>query len=382
MLKVAFNATALLAPLTGIGQYAWHLASGFKSQPDLDVGLFYGNGFSREVLKAPASEQTAKARVWVRRWVPHAYGIKRALHQRQFDAGQRKAPYDLYHEPNALALKFDGPTVITVHDLSWIRYPGTHPAERVRAMDRYFEPALRKASLLITDSVFVKNEIVEVFGIDPSAILPIPLGLDPLFKPMGAAQTHAVLAPHGLAHGQYFLSVGTLEPRKNMPATIAAYASLPQALRSRYPLVLAGMKGWRTTALESLLKPLVQTGQVRMLGYLERSELAVVTAAARAMIYPSLYEGFGLPPLESMGCAVPPITSNVSSLPEVVGEAGIVVDPHDIDALANAMLALASDDVLRATLSVKALARSARFTWDRCVAQTVAAYRLAATTSR
>ena len=381
MLKVAFGGIALLTPLTGIGQYAYHLGSGLQQQPDLEVDFFYGSGFSPEVRKK-ASRAAGKLRVLARKLVPNAYAVRRALEQRRFDAGVRSRHHDLYHEPNYLALRFAGPTVITVHDLSWIRYPETHPATRVRAMERYFEPALRRAALLLTDSEFVKREVVEVFGMDPARILAIPLGLDPMFRPLAAADTQLVLRDLDLVHGGYFLSVGTLEPRKNLKATIAAYASLPAAVRGRHPLVLAGMKGWRTTSIERLLQPLVDSGQVRMLGYLTREDLAVVTAGALALVYPSLYEGFGLPPLEAMGCGVPPIASNVSSLPEVVGDAGIQVDPGDIDGIAGAMRQLADDARLRDSLSRRALARAAEFTWERCVAQTAAAYRLAASTAR
>jgi alpha-1,3-rhamnosyl/mannosyltransferase len=381
VLKVAFGGIALLTPLTGIGQYAYHLGSGLQQQPDLEIDFFYGSGFSSEVRKK-ASPAAGKLRVLARKLVPNAYAVRRALEQRRFDAGVRSRNHDLYHEPNYLALRFAGPTVITVHDLSWIRYPETHPATRVRAMERYFEPALRRAALLLTDSEFVKREVVEVFGMDPARVLAIPLGLDPMFRPLAAADTQLVLRDLDLVHGGYFLSVGTLEPRKNLKATIAAYASLPVAVRARHPLVLAGMKGWRTTSIERLLQPLVDSGQVRMLGYLTREHLAAVTAGALALVYPSVYEGFGLPPLEAMGCGVPPIASNVSSLPEVVGDAGIQVDPGDIDGIAGAMRQLADDARLRDSLSRRALARAAEFTWERCVAQTAAAYRLAASTAR
>lgn len=381
MLNVAFGGLALLSPLTGIGQYAWHLGSGLRELPDLDLDFFYDTGFSRE-LRQGASILTGRVRGLARRLMPNAYAVRRALQQRRFDSGARAKRYDVYHEPNYLALRFDGPTIITVHDLSWIRYPQTHPAERVRAMDRYFEPALRNAALLLTDSLFVKNEILEVFGFDADRILPIPLGLDPMFRPLTSAQTQPVIGPLGLTHGGYLLSVGTLEPRKNLHSTIAAYASLAPALRERHPLVLAGMRGWRTTAIERLLEPLVASGHVRMLGYLKREELAAVTAGALALVYPSLYEGFGLPPLEAMGCGVPAIASNVSSLPEVVGDTGIQVPPMDVEALAQAMRRMMEDDRFRADLSVRAVARSAMFTWERCVQETAAAYRRAATMSR
>lgn len=377
MLKVAFNASALLWPLTGVGQYAFHLAQGLQKQQALELDFFYANRFSREIAHTP-SAAAGKLRVWVRKWVPNAYAIRMALEQRHFDKGARRGSFDLYHEPNYLALRFDGPTVITVHDLSWLSYPQTHPPERVRAMNRLFEPGLRGAARVITDSLFVKSEIVRVFGIDASLIDAIALGADPRFAPMGPDRTRGVLEQHGLLHGEYFLGVGTLEPRKNVQGTIDAHAALPPAVRARHPLVLAGMRGWRTSSLERRLEPLVRSGQVRVLGYLERDDLAAVTAGALAAVYPSLYEGFGLPPLEAMACGVPAITSNASSLPEVVGDGGIMVDPLDIQALATAMESIALEPQLRATLSQKASGRALRFSWDRCAAETAAVYRLAA----
>lgn len=380
-MRVAFGATAFLGTLTGVGQYAYHLARGLQTQPDIDLWCFYGRGFDREV-----SQRTPRIsgglRASLRRYLPGAYRMKRFAEQLHFDRDVRTLRPDVYHEPIPLPLRFRGPTVITVHDLSWIRYPETHPSERVRAMGRYFEPALRGAALLLTDSNFVKGEILEVYGGDPDRIVPVPLGLDPLFRPCSPDETAPVLGRLRLEHGRYFLSVGTLEPRKNLQATIQAYAALPPALRAHYPLVLAGMKGWHTSAMERLLAPLVESGEVRVLGYLAREDLAKVTAGALTMVYPSLYEGFGLPPLEAMGCGVPPIISTAGSLLEVVGDCGLVVEPHDVDALGAAMTRMAEDSQLRERLAARSLERAATFTWQRCVQATVDAYRRAAASSR
>jgi glycosyltransferase involved in cell wall biosynthesis len=213
---------------------------------------------------------------------------------------------DLYHEPNFLAYDFDGPTVITVHDLSWIRYPHMHPAERVSSMERYFEPSVKSATRIITDSEFVKRELVDVFGVRPEVIHPVLLGVAKDFHPHSGLET----------------------------------------------------------------ADLLRSGRVRQLGYLSRADLVKVVAGARCMVYPSVYEGFGLPPLESMACGVPVIASNVTSLPEVVGEAGLQLAPDDVDAWSDAMSALLSDDELHGRLSLMALIRSAQFSWSRCVNET------------
>ncbi|MDD1618677.1 MAG: glycosyltransferase family 4 protein [Methylococcaceae bacterium] len=137
------------------------------------------------------------------------------------------------------------------------------------------------------------------------------------------------------------------------------------------------MNGWHTSELEQQIAPLVRAGEVRQIGYLPREELVMVIAGALTLIYPSIYEGFGLPPLEAMACGVPVIASEVSSLPEVVGDSGLLINPHDDEALAQAIQKLITDPDIRQQLSQKALARSAEFTWDKCVRQTVDVYRQA-----
>jgi glycosyltransferase involved in cell wall biosynthesis len=379
LLKVVFCATALMTPLTGLGQYALQLAHGLKKRTDLQARFFYGDSYSDEVTVRDPITSTG-LRSWVRRMVPNAYGLHRHARQRVFDRGLDGDAKAVYHEPNYLAYKYRGPTIITVHDLSWIRHPETHPKERVDAMNRYFEPALRSASLLLTDSDFVKGEVIDVFGVKPEMIKTVPLGVDLMFRPMSRDETFPVLSKLDLRHGEYFLSVGTIEPRKNMRATIAAYAALPAEMRARLPLVIVGMKGWRTTAFERQLQSLADRGEVRVLGYLSRAELASVTAGALTLVYPSIYEGFGLPPLEAMGCGVPPITSDASSIPEVVGDSGLMVNAQDVDGLRAAMQRISEDDALRHSLGERALLRSAGFNWERCVEETVQAYRQVSTT--
>jgi alpha-1,3-rhamnosyl/mannosyltransferase len=137
------------------------------------------------------------------------------------------------------------------------------------------------------------------------------------------------------------------------------------------------MKGWKTSNLEQKLAPMVASGQVRQLGYLSREDLATVMAGATAMVYPSIYEGFGLPPLEAMACRVPVIASNVSSIPEVVGDSGLLIDPLDAEALTHKMVHLLEDEVFRSQLAYRALARSQLFSWAKCTDQTVDVYKAA-----
>ena len=373
-MKLALNATPLLSPLTGIGQYTYQIAAGLQQAQGVDLEMFYGNGWSKELRDKPIPG-IASLKSVVRKFLPRSYDFARFMQQRKFTQGVMQGTDVIYHEPNFLAYRHKGPTVITVHDLSWIRYPAAHFKERVDAMERYFEPGLRRASIVLTDSEFVKREVVEVFGIDAQKIRTIPLGFDHWYRPMQEDQTRKVLEPMGLQHGRYLLAVGTLEPRKNLQLALKAYALLPQSVQAQYPLVIAGMKGWHTDALDKGMASLVASGHIRLTGYLPRADLAALTAAASVLLYPSIYEGFGLPPLEAMACGVPVIVSNVASLPEVVGGAGVLIDPNDADGLSHAVRQLLEDPKHRQRLSDLSIERARLFSWGACVQQTIAAYK-------
>jgi alpha-1,3-rhamnosyl/mannosyltransferase len=282
---------------------------------------------------------------------------------------------EIYHEPNFLPYRFPGPTVITAHDLSWIRYPQTHPAERVAAMNDLFPAALERAAHVITDAAYVRDEIMAEFGIAPERITSIPLGAREIFHPRPATDCCAVLAARGLAYRGYALCVGTLEPRKNLETALRAHARLDPSLQRDMPLAIVGMKGWRTTSLERALAPRVESGVVRPLGYVDDADLPALYAGALALVYPSIYEGFGLPPLEAMACGTPVIVSNRSSLPEVVGDAGILVEPEDETAIASALERLRDDPAYRAERSQAGLARASMYSWDRTARETLAVYR-------
>ena len=374
LIRVAFNATSLLSPLTGIGQYSHHLASGLAGCSETRPDFFYGAFWGQHVRTSPLAGSSTLT-PWLRRNLPYGYELRRVIQNQRFARHARAARFDIYHEPNILPLTFDGPTVITVHDLSWIQHPQAHPPERVKAMDKYFEPGLARASLILTDSEFVKGELVDVFGVAPERIRPVLLGAEALFCPMLPEQTRKALDAHGLTHGHYLLAVGTLEPRKNLSVALRAFMQLSAPLRKRFPLVLVGMKGWHTSALEKQIAPLIAAGEIRLLGYLPREDLAAVVAGATALVYPSIYEGFGLPPLEAMACGVPVITSNVSSIPEVVGDTGLMLDPQDVDGFAGAMELVLTNPEERARMAALALARSRQFSWAKCVSQTVDAYK-------
>lgn len=373
-MRIGINGSALLSPLTGIGQYTKNLAEALVASGETELWLFYLFTWSQEIRTDPIRNIT-KFKEFIKRVVPHPYLLSRALQGMKFTLGARERRIQIYHEPNFLSHRFSGPTVITAHDLSWIRYPETHPYERVKTMNRLFPSSIARASHVITDAAYIRDEIIMEFGLAPDRITAIPLGSRAIFRPRSEEKCQSVLSARELSYRSFILCVGTLEPRKNLGFIIRTYAAMPSGFRRKHPLVLVGMRGWLTSEIESTMSPLVDAGQLRPLGFASDEELAALYASAMVLVYPSLYEGFGLPPLEAMACATPVIVSNRATLPEVVGDAGELIEPADDVGLAALLQRLAEDPAHWHERSLRCLQQAATFSWKRCADETLAIYR-------
>lgn len=374
-MRIALNARILQAPRTGIGQYLVELISALRDDPQLELELFHGWGWSRQLPPAALpgySQWTALAKQ-----VPGAYRMRRWLDQRRFDRGAGRRAVELYHEPSLWPLDFVGPMVMTLHDLTHLHYPQTQPRDRLAEIERRVGPAVERARCILTDSQFVAAEISQHFGVAASRLKVAPLGYAQRFHPREPEQLRAGLAALGLSPGGYLLCVGTLEPRKNLVQALRAYALLPEAVRSRLPLLIAGMAGWRSDSFATELQRALATGQVRLLGYQSDQALAELLAGARLLLFPSLYEGFGLPVLEAMASGVPVLLTARAALPEVAGAAGVYIEPGDDRGWCEAILRLLDDQVEWQTRRTLGLQQARRFSWQRCARITAAAYRQA-----
>jgi glycosyltransferase involved in cell wall biosynthesis len=272
-------------------------------------------------------------------------------------------PVDVFHGTNFLLAHpvERAKRVVSIHDLTVVLFPQWHPAKRLRAMHVGLRAAAEAADRIIAVSHSTKNDIVEHLGVDPDRVAIVPLAVDPSFRPLPRDDIDKALGPLGLVHGSYLLFLGTIEPRKNLGRLLdAVIAAGPDV----GPLVLAGAAGWGNEALRPRIAALVRQGRVLVLGYVPETLKARLLGGARALVYPSLYEGFGLPPLEAMACGTPVITSDVSSLPEVVGDAALRVNPLDVDNIASAIKNLWHDAALRSDLRARGLARAQTFTWE------------------
>jgi glycosyltransferase involved in cell wall biosynthesis len=283
-------------------------------------------------------------------------------------------PDVLFVPAHVLPLGSLGPTVVTIHDLGYLHFPEAHPLRQRAYLDWSTRTSALKATKVIADSQATRRDLIEAYGADPDKVTVVHLGRDPAFgAELAEESVSASRVRYGLAEGGgYLLYVGTLQPRKNLPRLVDAYARLVSALGDRAPrLVLAGKIGWMSQDLSAMVDRLGLAGRVVLPGYVAPQDLPAVLSGATAFVYPSLYEGFGLPVLEAGACGVPVITSNTSSLPEVAGDAAILVDPLDVEALAAAMAQLLTDDGLCAELSRKGRENARRFSWERCAAETL-----------
>jgi alpha-1,3-rhamnosyl/mannosyltransferase len=280
----------------------------------------------------------------------------------------------LVHGPNYFLPANAEGGIITVHDLSVFRYPETHPVDRVKAFERHFSHSLERSAHIITDTETVRREIIENFTVSPDAITAVPLGVDQQFLPREAAHLRG-LSSLDLAPGSYGLCVSTLEPRKKIAELIRAWDKLPSVLKTRFPLVLAGGSGWENDALHEEIEKAARQGWLRHLGFVNERLLNELYAGSALFIYPSIYEGFGLPPVEAMASGVPVIVANSSCLPEVCGDAARYVDPDDADAFAETIEDSLTNSDWRTQAISKGLRRASEFKWTRCVDQTITVYR-------
>lgn len=372
-LKLVLSVEALSPSLTGIGRYTWELAQRLPAHAQMQDVRFYCNGRWIEeparLLQAPAVSAPAQAR-------KPLFRIKQPRWLRDWQSSVR-CKDRVFHGPNFFLPACAEAGVATVHDLSVFKYPETHPQERIRHFERDFKDSMARASHLITDSEATRAEVMDFLSWPAEKITAVPLGVSSKFSPASFSTVTPILDKYHLAYKKYALCVSTMEPRKKISNLLLAYECLPLAVRERYPLVLIGGCGWLSDELHLKIEHLAARGWLRYLGFVPEADLPALYAGAQSFIYPSIYEGFGLPVLEAMASGVPVVASIFTSLPEVTQGAALLVDPEDIDALCHAVHRSLCDEDWRATAHAAGLAIAQGFTWSRCVDRTIDVYRKA-----
>ncbi|MBS7807678.1 glycosyltransferase family 4 protein [Variovorax sp. PCZ-1] len=280
----------------------------------------------------------------------------------------------VFHGPNFFLPAWAENGVITVHDLSVFKFPDTHPVERIQQFERDFSRSVKQALHIITDSQTTRLELIAYAGLAPEKVSAVPLGVSTQFTPVSSVELVPVLQRYGLHERPYALCVSTLEPRKKLPQLLTAWAKLPQDLRNNFMLVLIGGDGWLSEALRSQIDHAQSQGWLKRLGYVPEQDLPHLISGASLFVYPSTYEGFGLPPIEAMACGVPVLVSDQSCLPEITKGAAAMTNPDDANAFCVSLEKALTDEAWRLEAKERGLAVALSYTWERCVDETVAVY--------
>jgi glycosyltransferase involved in cell wall biosynthesis len=283
-----------------------------------------------------------------------------------------RPPEVLFVPAHVLPLIHGRRSVVTVHDLGFLYYPDAHRAADRRYLAWSTAWNARRSAAVVADSHATRADLVREYGVALSKVHVVYLGRDESLAPVDSPQVLSAMRARYRIGQRYLLYVGTLQPRKNLVRVVEGFARLagtPGMLDLQ--LVLAGKRGWLYEELFSQVRRLGLEGRVLFPGYVDDADLAALYSGALGYVYPSLHEGFGIPVLEAQACGVPVMTSNNSSLPEVAGDAALLVDPTDVDAIAEAMRQLAADADLRASLVERGFANVRRFSWEKCARETL-----------
>ena len=378
-MKIILSVDSVHFPLTGIGRYTFELARHLKEIADVEQ-LRFLSGYRFASL--PESMQFAVPAVISARDLrgrllknPLMIGLYSRISPLVKQVALREYSDHVFHGPNFYLPPFKGPSVCTFHDLSIFTWAHCHPPERVRYMRTEITKTLKRADMLITDSDFTRREVAAYFGWSLDKIRAVPLACSEEFRPRSADELTPLLRKHSLTWQGYSLYVGTIEPRKNLEVLLDAYDLLPPSIRQQWPLVLIGYKGWRSEQLHARIEVAVKEGWATYLGFVEADELPLLYAGARVFVFPSLYEGYGLPLLEAMASGIPVVCSNAATLPEVTGDAAAMCEPQDVDGLSELINRALQDESWRMQAIKKGLLQAGRLSWKRCAEETAAVYK-------
>ena len=350
---------------------SWYITNLLKNLAQVSPGSFRYTAFlSDRTLQAPSLKLNFSR-------LPTQRPIIRILWEQLLQPlVLRRSRVDLLHALAFVApLAAPCPFVVTVYDLSFLRYPESFRPFNRWYLTRFTTHSVKRARAVIAISESTRQDVINFLGVPAGQVHTIYCGVDETFRPLPTAAIAAFKARHHLPE-TFILFLGTLEPRKNVDGLIRAYARWRERDPAAPPLILAGGQGWYYTEIFKLVETLNLTDCIYFPGYISQESLPLWYNAASLFIYPSHFEGFGLPVLEAMACGTPVIASAVSSLPEVTGVDGAacLVDPADLEALAEAMAHLMSRSELRADMSARGLARAAEFRWAKTARETVAVY--------
>jgi alpha-1,3-rhamnosyl/mannosyltransferase len=384
-MRVVINAMAVTEWRTGVGHYTVELIDALRRTKQVRVNVYPHPIMAKLRLQlgggpraaTPSINGNAPRRSLLKRTArtPFRWGW-RALVETELRHSFHPKRVDIYHEPNFFPLESRVPTVVTVHDLSAVLHPEWHPTDRAKQFADEFLPRIRQFAHIMTDSDAARDEIVRTLNVPHERVTRAYPGIRKSLRPMSPADIEPIRRKLGLP-SKYFLHVGTLEPRKNLLMLLRAYTALPASLRESCPLILAGPWGWRFEELAEFYESHAKHHHVRHLGYVDEAHLPALYNGARALVFPTFYEGFGLPAAEMLACGGAVIASATPAVAEVLGGCGTLIDPADTDGWRQAMARAIADDEWLQSLRLGGMRRAAEFTWANCARDTLAGYRAA-----
>ena len=374
-MRIGLDGKVLTLRAGGIGRYAINLTRAMLVEAaarrrDLEFTILTGPQTSRSVmeeLRGLCTERPLGAKSSLLRSLAH---VPLAL---------RRMQIDVFHGMDHVGIPFIGRTgkcVVTVHDVIPLVLPRTFTFRHRLVVRTALAHVRRRADLIIVPSQAVRRDVVQHLGVPEGRVAVTPHGCEARFSPEADdAASGAVRARYGLP-ARYVLAVGTLEPRKNLTTLLRAFARLQGAagFDRQVGLVLAGARGWLDDPVFRTVQALGLEAAVRIPGFIDDDDLPAVYRGAELVVFPSLYEGFGLPLLEAMACGVPVVAADTSALPEVAGGAAMLVDPLDVEGMAQAMARVLGDEALRGRLRDAGIARAAQFSWETAARRTLDAY--------
>jgi glycosyltransferase involved in cell wall biosynthesis len=361
---VGFDATTVTGQLSGVGYYTARLLKSLANGA--------GSGVVDRLVVLSNREMSLEPGPRVSLDEGQRFPVRSVWMQLVLPRILRRLRPDVVHYTNYLAPVWSAvPYVVSVHDMSVELMPQFHTLKKRLLTSRLVPIVARRASLVLTPSENTRRDVVRLLGIDPGRVRVIPYAPAPTFRPVTTGRDR--LRTLGLT-GPYFLYVGTLEPRKNLVRALRGFARVASSL-PEHRFVIVGQRGWKYDDVLKEASSDALRGRVDLLGYVAEADLPALYSHATAFVYPSLYEGFGLPVVEAMACGTPVLTSRSSSLTEIAEGSALLADPLDEAALAEGLVALATDEALRADLRARGLEKAASFTWERTGRETAQAYR-------
>jgi len=366
-MRVGIDARLVYYSQAGIGQYIIHLVNGLAQvDSENEYVLLQSRKDDTTILEQPNFRRISL-------WTPSHHRLERY----SLNVELVRLGLDVLHSPDFIPPhKPSCKSVITVHDLAFLLYPHFLTKESARYYG-HIDQAVRWTDHIIAVSESTKRDTIQHLGAPEDKITVVYEAANPIFRPLDRVQAREQVRNRHGVDGPFILFVSTIEPRKNVPTLVRALWQLLECYKEDVHLVLAGGRGWLFEDAFAVVEELKLDDRVHFVGRVSSEDLLHLYNAAELLAHPAFYEGFGLPPLEAMACGLPVIVSNVASLPEVVGDAGLLFDPHDVDELTVGLWRVLNDDQLRREMRDKGLRQAGRFSWERAARETQAIYKRA-----